>query len=728
MRSAGLDDPATWHGEVDLRLLLVEDDSSTRRMLEGLFVGQGYEVTACPNGEAALVRHAEDPFPFIALDLSLPGMSGLEVCRLIRARRDGDRAYILVITSSTAPERLQETLAAGANDYLVKPVSLDLLHVRLAVANRHIHEVERRFTLEEQNTATRSEISDIIRSIPDMLLVLDRSGRILRTNQRVTEILGYEQDELVGGSANRIFGPAFAECFASESPKWESPFHNLDIVLTARDGRQISVLVSGAPLRASTEGSGGGIVCIAKDMSERNRAEERIRTLAFYDGLTGLPNRHLMQERVRAAMASARKHGRSLALLFLDLDQFKHVNDTLGHQVGDRLLRDVSSRLIESVRLTDTVGRNGATAQSGTVSRFGGDEFTILLTDIDDANGASLVANRILSALAEPFEVDGRELYSGASIGIAMFPGDGNDAESLLQSADTAMYDAKSQGRSGFRFFTQPMNEAASKRLSIENRLRRALERDEFALHFQPLQASRTGALTGAEVLLRWHPTGGKPISPADFIPVAEETGLIVAIGEWVLREACRQAARWNRSGHPPIRISVNLSTRQLRDEALCETVFDCLREGDLDPSQLELEITETAVMQEYEASISALRRLAEAGIGLCLDDFGTGYSSLAYIRRFPIERIKIDQSFVSTITECRDDAIFSAAIIAMAHTLGLDVVGEGVETTEQAELLTAQGCDELQGFLFSRPCPAAGFERLLTGSGDPKPDEEGSD
>lgn len=697
-----------------MRLLLVEDDPTTRRMLERLLSRQGYEVTVCASGETALDHHARDPFPFVALDLGLPGVDGLDVCRRIRSCPGGDRVYILVVTSSSDPETLGRTLAAGANDYIAKPVKLDLLEVRLAVANREIAEIDRRHQLEEQNAAARSDISSIIGSIPDMLFVVREDGRIRQVNQPVTDVLGFAAEELVGRSADSVFGSSFFEGAAQRTDS----FHSLELKLNSRDGREVPVLMSGSPMRGGPERAESSVVCIAKDMSERVQAVERIHTLAFYDGMTGLPNRYLMRERIQGAMESARHENRSIGLLFLDLDRFKQINDTLGHQAGDRLLRSVGERLVGTVRLNDSVARS----LRGTVARFGGDEFTVLLGNIGEPADAAAVAARICDELARPFEIDGREVHTGASIGVALFPGDGADAEALMRSADTAMYEAKKHGGNDFRLFAQPMSEVASRRLHLENQLRRALEAQEFTLQYQPIRDARTAALRGAEVLLRWNLPGEGPVSPAEFIPVAEEAGLIAEIGEWVLRQACAQSAAWRDAGYEPVRLSVNLSARQLAKDKLAATVLDCLRESDMSPDQLILEITETAVMQEDDSSVATLWALSDAGISLSLDDFGTGYSSLSYLRRLPVSSIKIDRSFVAGITIDSEAETFTAAVIAMAHTLGLEVVAEGVETLEQAELLREQSCDALQGYALSRPLPAERFASLLERE---KPDEE---
>ena len=443
------------------------------------------------------------------------------------------------------------------------------------------------------------------------------------------------------------------------------------------------------------------------------QAMEKNRVLAYYDLLTGLPNRQLFADRLERILVHAARHDRLVAICFLDLDGFKRVNDTLGHSIGDQLLCQVAERLMGGLRLSDFVGRS-PDASPVTVSRLGGDEFTIVLREISNAQDAGRVADRVLDALRKPFVMEGHEVISTASIGIAVFPHDGKRAETLLRNADTAMYWAKGRGRNNWQFYAKSMNDAAKRKLQLERHLRRALERQEFSLHYQPLRDAGCGRLTGAEALLRWEDPELGPVSPVEFIPVAEETGLIVPLGEWVLRTACAQSQEWQAAGFRPLRLAVNLSGRQIRQPTLVDMVARVLQETGLSPAHLELEITESTIMQDDDVTIAAFRELNEMGVGLALDDFGTGYSSLSYLRRFPIGRVKIDRSFVSGIPTNQDDAALAAAIIAMAHGLRLSVVAEGVETREQAEFLRESGCDELQGYLFSPAVPSEQFARFL--------------
>ncbi len=443
---------------------------------------------------------------------------------------------------------------------------------------------------------------------------------------------------------------------------------------------------------------------------ERKLTEKRIRRIAFRDDLTGLPNRQRFHHLLRGAVALAARSNRKMALLFMDLDGFKKVNDTLGHEVGDNLLMEVADRFSKVVRVSDHLGHQADDAPESVVSRLGGDEFTVLLTEISKPADAAIVADRFLATLETPIVLAGLELFMSTSIGIAVFPEDGEDTESLLRNADAAMYFAKGRGRNGFQFYSEEMNRTRSSQIEIESRLRGALERDEFQIFYQPILDAETGEVTAAEALLRWVDCDGRFIPPDEFIPVAEETGLIVPIGKWVFRTACAQAQRWRDEFGRSIRIGVNVSGHQIREPGMLDMVRGTIEETGVGPEQVELELTESTIMQDDSLTVHTLRELRAMGIGLSLDDFGTGYSSLSYLRRFTIDRVKIDRSFVTELPENPDDAALTSAIIAMAHGLRLKVVAEGVETARQALFLRQRGCDELQGYLFGRPCPEDEF------------------
>ena len=457
------------------------------------------------------------------------------------------------------------------------------------------------------------------------------------------------------------------------------------------------------------DGRAQRVIGVAMDITDRKIAEQRIAHMAHHDALTGLPNRVLLRDRIQQAIAQAHRNTTQLAVLFIDLDRFKTINDSLGHQLGDRLLQSVASRILVCVREGDTV------------SRVGGDEFVIVIPAIESSTDASSVAAKILEVLASAFHLHGNDLHVAASIGISLYPSDGSDAETLMRNADTAMYHAKDSGRANFQYFTQHMNVAAQQRLLMENSLRRALENREFELHYQPLFDLRDRSITGFEALLRWNPPGGATIAPGDFISTAEESGLIVPIGDWVLREALRQATTWQAAGRA-LFVAINVSANQLARPSFVEHLRRLIQETGIDPTLVELEVTESVIIEGAGEAREALDHIAALGVGIAIDDFGTGYSGLAYLKRLPIDTVKIDQSFVHDLTLDPDDAAIVTAIVAMARSLGVDVVAEGVETEEQLAELIRLGCYRAQGFLLARPMSAAAVARLLGRKSAPAP------
>lgn len=531
------------------------------------------------------------------------------------------------------------------------------------------------------------------------ILITDAERRIISVNPALMEITGYGMDEVVGltpsvfksGRHDRSFYRAMmgeieaAGCWRGEI--WNRR-KNGEIY---PEWLTISAVKDEAGVLTHYIGS-------FFDISERKEAEERIQFIANHDALTRLPNRTLLDDRIRQAIVTSRRQEHYTAILLLDLDRFKLINDTLGHDVGDHLLEAVARKLTETLGETETV------------ARLGGDEFIILMPDIESIDRVSILAQKLLAVVAEPYAVGDNELHVTPSIGISIFPDDGADAPTLLRNADTAMYHAKSVGRNNFQFFTRAMNDAVQERMTIENDLRRALEKGEFLLYYQPQVNCRTGAVTGMEALIRWqHPQRGL-VSPDKFIPIAEETGLIVPIGEWVLREACRQAKVWHDQGQTNLRMGVNLSARQFQQPDLFRQISSALRDSGLNNSCLELEITEGMLMEDPEDAAELLRALASLGIRLAIDDFGTGYSSLAYLKRFTLHRLKIDGSFVRDISSDPNDAAIVSAIVSLADNLNMEVIAEGVESVEQLRYLEKHGCSEIQGYFFSRPQPAGHF------------------
>jgi len=476
-------------------------------------------------------------------------------------------------------------------------------------------------------------------------------------------------------------------------------------ILIRGDGTESAIEDSAAPIH-NRDGQVAGAVIVFHDVSESRAMALKMAHLAQHDFLTGLPNRLLLTERLSRAIGQARRHGKRVALMFLDLDNFKHINDSLGHTIGDLLLQLVAERLKICVRNTDTVCRQG------------GDEFVILLTEIEQTQDAASVAEKLLAAFAEPCLIGGQELHVTLSIGISIYPDDGQDADEVMKNADTAMYHAKANGRNNYQFFTTAMNTRAVRRLFVEGKLRRALKQGEFMLYYQPKIDLASGVMIGSEALIRWQDPEHGLVYPNQFVPIAEESGLIVPIGSWVLREACRQVCAWQDSGLLAVPVSVNISAAEFRHKNFLEGVALVLKETGMLPSFLELELTESILMHDAESSASVLESLKAMGMQLAIDDFGTGYSSLSYLKRFPINTLKIDQSFVRDIAIDADDASIVSAMIGMGKSLKQRVIAEGVETEAQLAFLRTLQCDEGQGFLLGHPLPADQFERLLLKDG----------
>lgn len=572
-------------------------------------------------------------------------------------------------------------------------------------------------TMQDITERKRSEdrlrlLNEAIACLPIGITIADAEGRIVYTNPAEAQMHGYEAGELMHREARDFAPPELSQRMSLKELQGKGLWTR-ESVNVRKNGETFPVQLSSIAVRDAS-GAPLGMVTACEDISERKRREEHIRHLAYYDALTDLPNRVLFNDRLTYLLAQNQRHNRKAALFFLDLDRFKVINDSLGHSMGDRLLQEVARRLSEALRHTDVIARQGADESGHTVARFGGDEFTVWLTDIETVQVVVKVAQRILETFTRPFAVGSHEMFITPSIGIAFYPNDGQDVETLVKNADSAMYHAKGQGGNNYQFYSKSMNAAALNMLTMENALRKAMERDELLLHYQPQVDLDSGAIVGAEALLRWRRKGGEILSPGAFIPLAEESGLIVQIGEWVLRKVCMQSREWQDRGLPPLRVAVNLSSRQFWQKQLAETVSRLLQAFDLAPACLGLEITENILMQDEGSTIEALNALKGLGIQLSIDDFGIGYSSLNYLKRFPLDYLKIDRSFVRDIKDSRDDAAIVSAIIAMARSLKLKVVAEGVETEAQLSLLRDRGCNEIQGFLLSKPLPPEEFVQFL--------------
>ena len=582
-----------------------------------------------------------------------------------------------------------------------------------------LRDITARRATEEALRKSESQYRALVEQASDGILVFEPSGRIVTSNSAAKEIFGLDQEALHRKKIIELFYP-------DDLDHDPDALANLAAGRTLRSVRRLKQ--SGGENWIWTELSArrlqdGRVQVTIRDITARMEAERRIRNLAYFDSLTGLPNRELFREQIEIALERCRRVGKQLALLFLDVDRFKQVNDSLGHSSGDILLTQVADRLRSAVRGSDSIGRstvqNGHREdQSSAISRLGGDEFTILIQDLDHPQDAARVARRVLHALSRPYRVSDQEIFVGSSIGIAVWPEDGETSEHLLRSADTAMYHAKAHGGNAYEFFSSAMNVVSTRRLNVETHLRRALERDQFHLVYQPIRDTRTGRISAAEALLRWVDAEGESITPDEFIPIAEETGLIVEIGAWVLRTACRRVRTWQLEGRTSFRLSVNISVAQLRDLGVVDMIDQILFESELDPADLELEITESSILDANPNVVAAVGQLTDMGIGFALDDFGTGYSSLSALQRFPIERIKIDRSFVAGVGESAKDEALVSAIVALARRLDRRVVAEGVESETQARFLTGLGCDELQGYLFGRPLSVDAFGTHLEREG----------
>jgi diguanylate cyclase (GGDEF)-like protein/PAS domain S-box-containing protein len=686
-----------------IKILLVEDNSGDARLLREMFkkqTSQIIEVTHVECMRDAEKQLAEHEFDIILLDLGLPDAQGLGAVR--RSRAAAPHVPLVVLTGLDDESLAAQVLQEGAQDHLIKgQIETGGLMRALRYA------VERKIS-EEVLFGEKERAQVTLNSIGDAVISTDISGSITFLNLVAEKMTGWPLQEAAGRPMAEVFRILDATSRLTIPDPMEMAVGrdrtvNLppNCILIRRDGFEISIEDSVAPIH-DREAHATGAVIVFRDVSAARAMALQMAHSAEHDFLTGLPNRMLLNDRVSQAISTASRHARKVAVLFLDLDGFKHINDSLGHPIGDKLLQSIAKRLVYCVRGSDTV------------SRQGGDEFVVLLSEVQHSEDAAITAKKMLRAVAEPHSINQHELHVTTSIGVSVYPDDGVDAETLIKNADTAMYQAEENGHQCYQFFTPAMNVRAVARQSIEESLRRALERQEFKVHYQPKVDLRTGEITGAEALIRWtHPVRGG-VSPAEFIPVAEDSGLILPIGNWVLREACRQARAWVDAGLPLATMAVNISAEEFRDEHFLEGVFAILQDTGLDPRSLELELTESVLMKRAESSQAILKTLRARGVQVAVDDFGTGYSSLSYLRKFPIDTLKIDQSFVRQITTAPDETTIVTAVISMGRSLKLRVVAEGVETQEELAFLQDHKCDEAQGYYFGRPMPAERFAQLL--------------
>ena len=684
-------------------LLLIDNNAShvdvfTDALLnatDGPFAGECVKTLA-----EGIKRLKRKEFWAIFLNLSLPDSEGMETFDMLTLAVP--EVPTLVIAGAKDVRVALEALRRGAKDYLLED------HLDNDSFVRAIRNMAERKTAAEMLFTEKERAQVTLDSIGDAVLSTDLQGKVTYLNVVAENITGWSREEAVGRDIGEVFviidGSTREPCtnpLRAAIRKNRTVGLTPNCILIRRDGAEFAIEDSAAPIH-DQHGLATGAVIVFHDVSVARALGAEMSHLAQHDILTNLPNRTLLQDRLTQAIATASRNDSRIAVLFLDLDGFKHINDSLSHAMGDKLLQLVAKRLLAAVRTSDTV------------CRLGGDEFVILLSEVAHPGDAGVKAGKILTALRAPFEMEQITLRVTGSIGVTTYPEDGQSAELLIRNADLAMYQAKEKGRSNYQFFEKGMNVRAVERQSIEGDLRFALERDQLVMHYQPKIDLKTGGITGVEALVRWqHPERGL-VGPLQFISIAEDCGLMLPIGEWVLRESCRQAKAWQDAGLPPIEIAVNVSSVEFRNDKFLDGISTILRETGLEPGYLELELTESVLMQHAEFSVPVLQRLKAMGVRLAIDDFGTGYSSLSYLRQFPIDTLKVDQSFIHGINAETDEATIISAVINMGCRLKHRVIAEGIETAEQLAFLRSHGCDEGQGYYFSRPMPANETAKLL--------------
>lgn len=648
----------------------------------------------------SLQRIAEGYVDAILVDLALPDSDGIETFDCLFAA--APQTPIMTLCADDDEPLAVEMVEYGSQGYLLRG------HFKNYLVPQGLRNMIQRKTVEVTLLEEKARAEIVLNSIGDAVICTGISGNVDYMNVAAESITGWSAAEAIGQPIADIFKIISSETRLPVCNTVELVLQNDHVMglpsntlLICRDGSEAAIEDTASPIH-DLGGRLVGAVIVFHDVSETKAMAVKMTHLAHHDYLTNLPNRVLLNDRIAQAISLAKRNGTKLAVLFLDLDNFKHINDSLGHATGDLLLKSVTKRLLECVRDSDTV------------SRQGGDEFVILLAESKDEINSTLTAAKIIAAMTLPHLLSGREFHITTSIGISIYPSDGTDAGTLIKNADTAMYHAKDNGRNNYQFFRSHMNASAVKRQFIEASLRHAIERNEFVLYFQPKVSLRAGVITGAEALLRWvHPKWGV-VQPERFLQIAEESGLIVTIGRWVLREACKQAKQWMDNGFQKITISVNISAIEFRQPGFFEGVQKILAETGLDPHLLELEITESVLMRDAESSTEILSQLKNIGVQLAVDDFGTGFSSLSYLQQFPIDVLKIDRSFVNDIKSISDDGFIVSAVISMGNSLKLRVVAEGIENEIQLAFLQVRDCEEGQGYLFSPPVPAIQLQEML--------------
>jgi diguanylate cyclase (GGDEF)-like protein/PAS domain S-box-containing protein len=652
-------------------------------------------------------------------DYNMPGLDGAAFIARVRAEPTTADIPIVVITVYEDKSYRLRALDAGASDFLLSPVDhrefvtrvknlLKLRKQQLQLADR-AERLERRLERSEQSLReavrdSSERLAQVIDAVPAMISATDQQGRFLFMNAYQAGMMGFEPSAAIGRGAAEILdaeSAARAKAFDQLVLHNRGPIHSFEEEFVDRDGERRVFLTTKSALRNAANQT-IGVVTSSLDITGRKAAERHLHYIAHHDSLTGLPNRALLSDRIQQEIAVGRRGDRYFALHLIDLDGFKSVNDVMGHSTGDRFLTAVAARL-QTLRCPEYV-----------VARLGGDEFAVLQTNPANTEAAAALAQEIITLLREPIVIEDHRVVLAASIGTAIYPPDGDNIEDLLRHADLAMYKAKADGGDRHQFYAADMTRRACQAAKLDAELRLAIEREEFVLHYQPQVQLDSGEITGVEALIRWRKPDGSLVPPSGFLARAEENGLILPMSAFVLRQACKQAATWRRNGLPPLRMSVNLSPIQFRGQGLPFLVTRVLAETNLEPSLLELELTENILMRDVDQVIVQLEQLSELGVILSIDDFGTGFSSLSYVKRLPVHRLKIDQSFVRDVISDPSDRAIVSAVVNLAHSLRMDVVAEGVESNEQLECVRAAGCDAVQGYYCGRPMPAAQLEDFL--------------
>ncbi|HJV66955.1 MAG TPA: EAL domain-containing protein [Geomonas sp.] len=719
MAIADMNSPAEWL-QPPPHILIVDDEPLMRASLRLLLKGGGRIISECETGEEAIALLSSREIDLVLLDINLPDISGLEVMEWITS--DNIPTSVIMVSADDSIDSAIRAMRHGAVEFVRKPKELEGIQFKVENALHRRH-------LERSNLliAARLEQSErmhrfLVEKSPDLIYTLDPNGCFTFTNERFESLLGYSREELKGRKYTTIVHEEdvhLATFAFIERRRDHRATTNLELRLKCKEDpqrhlerRYVVAILSAIGIYETKEKKRdlqavcyAGTYGVARDITERKIAEETINFQALHDQLTLLPNRRLFKDRLELAMAQSRRNSRMVAVMFLDLDRFKRVNDTHGHTEGDELLKKVAQRLQRCIRASDTLARQG------------GDEFTLLLPDLYHPDDAAVIAGKIMDELKLPFPVAGQDFRVMASIGIAVFPRDGESADQLLKHADIAMYEVKANGKNSYAFFTPDMNACYHERISLENELRQAVQNSEFELFYQPQVSVSGNRIVGLEALLRWrHPVHGL-LTPSSFIDMAEESGFISEITDWVLAEVCSQLSRWRSIGLEGFRVSVNVSPKEFNQNKVVDRITANVIKYGLPANVLEVEITENLPVDDVSGVIDKMRALREHGIRISIDDFGTRYSSLNYLRRFPINAIKIDQSFVRDLSEEKNSTPIIHAIIGVARGFGLNLVAEGVETAYQMKTLNELGCDEMQGYLFSRPLPAAEVELLLRAS-----------